>query len=236
MSFQRARFVELAGSVPWRLRGLFVLILLVIGLCLFIVSPYSVRLVAVEKPVQKADFVMVSDTECGQCIKAAAEYSISGTVEGVLIYEEEQTRVVVVGAVPPVEELARKKLIEYGASPESISILPKACLSDWDVARRLNTWLQDHPDKQVRVLSDLFTSQRIRMLIDRTVDASHRSRVTIEGVPDTSYDGTNWWKDRSGVKMFLYYLCRMQYVYWRGEDVKTSIDWSPDKYESSLVD
>lgn len=236
MTLQKTSIRKSLGRAPRLVRAFLAVIVFCVLMFFFVASPYSTRLVAVEKSDQKSDFVMVSDTECGQCVKAAAELGINGNVEGILIYREEPTRLVVVGAVAPYEQLALQKFVEYGVDPNSVTTLPAACLSDWDVARRLNTWLQEHPSKRVRVLADQFSSRRIQMLIDRRVDASHRDQVTIEGVPDTRYDETNWWTRRSGIKSFLFNVCRIQYVWWIGEDVKTPVDWSADKYEAALLE
>jgi|GEM_PF-2827153 len=219
----------------WRYRIGFALVLILL-VVLFGISPYSALILVVKPVSSRSDAVFVSNPDCGQCYRTVVDRWKSHETNRVLLWMDEHRRLVLLGAVVPIEERARQKLERDGVAPDAIKLLPGESRCEWDTARILVAWLKENRDKRVRVFCNLLDSRRWTMIFDRVVDDSSRSRVTVEGVTDPRYDETNWWRDRTGIKTYFFSLFRLSYAYWRGEDQMPDVDWSPDAFESTVLE
>jgi hypothetical protein len=217
-------------------RRLFVLPMVGLAFAAFMISPFSARILATPEPKSPADFLFIADGDAGQCYRMAVDRWKAGQVTGILLWTPERQRVVLLGAELPLEQRARNKLLKDGVASESIQLIPGVSKSHWDTARLLNEWLKEHRDKRVRLLCNLFSGQRWHFILDQTLDISVRSLVTVEGAADPRYDGSNWWRQRTGIKSYFSSLFELAYARCRGEDEMPDVDWSPERFESSLLE
>lgn len=218
----------------FRRRLLLAISLMVAGV-LFVISPFSAKLLQVAHQDSAFDFVMIGDLHCGQCYREAANLSKSAAAEGILLYAEPAKRLELLGAILPIDELGRRKLIADGVDERAIQVIDGTAQSDWQAGRLLDDWLRTHPDKRVIVLTNAFGSGRWSIILDRTVASSLRPRVFVEAVQDPRYNSTNWWSSRTGLKTFFNGLFRLAYATCAGEDQTVPIDWSAEKYESAAL-
>jgi len=221
--------------VPRPYRFLGIILVLVISVVSFGMSPLSAMIVVVQSKPCNAEFVCIADVDCGQCYRVAAERSKQHAIQGILLCTNESQRIVLMGAIPAFEELGRQKLVNDGVASTAIEILPGECRNDWDQGRRINRWLEENPNKRVCLLCDLFASRRWSLILDHTLTATTRPRVTIEGVTDPRYNETTWWRRRMGIKSYFNSIVQLVYARCHGEDVIPVVDWSPEKYESAAL-
>ena len=201
----------------------------------FLLIRFSGSLLVSESDIHHADFAILADSWSDRCLSSASERMKSGSVKGILLFSRERQRLELLGVISPGEELCRNKLIEQQVALEAIQSINGSSRSDWQTARLIDTWLDKHPGKRVIVLCERFSSRRWSYIFDRTIDGSNRSRLTTAGIADHRFDETNWWRSRSGIKSYFHNVFRVGYAWLHGEDSLPPIDWSPDKYESSLL-
>ncbi len=229
------RIRETIRRVPASYRWCAAMLVLMVVAVLFGRSRYSAQILMVKPSHSAADAVFVVDFESGQCYRAAVDSVRSGAIDTVLLCAETPRRLVSIGAIPSIEELGRQKLLNDGIAPDAIQLIQGVSRTDWETARLLDVWLNEHPAKQLRVLCDSFSGRRWSWICDRTLAKPNRSRVEIEGITDPRFDETNWWRRRLGVKVYFCSLFRLAYARWHGEDVVPDVDWSADKYESTAL-
>jgi hypothetical protein len=188
-----------------------------------------------ESRVKQADFAIIADWSCDRCLSLVSGRIKSKALQGVLLFSPERQRLVLLGVIPPGEELCRERLIRDGVSPDAIHFVDGKSRSDWQAARLIGEWLDEHSGKRINVLCERFSSHRWSFIFDRTIAPSNRSRLAIEAVADPRFDETNWWRSRSGIKSYFHNIFRIGYARLHGEDSVLPTDWSPEKYESSLL-
>jgi hypothetical protein len=119
----------------------------------------------------------------------------------VLIEASPQGRLERLGIFAPAEETGRKEMVKLGAKPEQIQVL------DWtgggSRSAAIQRWLMDHPDEQLLVLSEGFSSRELRWQMDRELPASIARRIAIRPSTRQLYDASNWWQTKRGTIAFL---------------------------------
>lgn len=203
------------------------------GLCSLI--PFSGFILVASPLTMKPDFLLIADLSCGPCFRQAVTEWNDREIEGILLPAAEKKRLELMRAIPQRHELGRQKLLTDGVPPHAVSLTNGICRNDWDTARSIEVWLEQHPDKQVRLLCDRFSSRRWSFILDRCLTKSNRSRLSVNGVADPRFDESNWWRKRMGLKSYFHNLLRLGYAHIHGEDQLPLIDWDPEKYESIIV-
>ena len=200
----------------------------------FIVSPYSVTILVTPSNESEVDFVFIANTDSGPCSQRALDQWNKGAIDGVLLWTDQRKRLVLLGAVSPIQELVHRKLVAEGVPADVIQILPGERRSNWETARALKEWLTNHQEQRVSVICDLFSSRRWSLILDQILDDTTRARVIVDRATDPRFDVSNWWRNRIGIKTYFYCLFELVYAQLHGEDMPREQDWAPEKYESSV--
>lgn len=240
MAFARSIFRSHSMTDPparlqARRRIRFIIAFVVFAVILFALLRFSGSILVSESRVNHADFAIIADWSCDRCLSLVSDRIKSKALEGVLLFSSERQRLVLLGVIPPGEELCRERLIRDGVLPDAIHFVDGKSRSDWQAARLIGAWLDEHSGKRINVLCERFSSHRWSLIFDRTITPSNRSRLAIEAVADPRFDETNWWRSRSGIKSYFHNVFRVGYARLHGEDSVPAADWSPEKYESSLL-
>lgn len=166
-----------------------------------------------------------------RCFDAAARRYAHGEAESILLYESQLGRLVLLKIVPADQETARRELALRGVPLGAIALLQNRPAIPGDPAARLATWLAEHPEKRVVVLSDRFRSALLSWDYDRAIARPQRNRVAIWALADRRYDETNWWHSKVGIKAFFRAIFDQIYIRVRGVEPEKIIDFDPDAYE-----
>ena len=216
----------------WLRRLLFVLILA--GAAYFARQPLLRGLagfLVVEDPVREADAVLLLDGDRGP--ERAAELYHAGAVKRVLLLREPPRRLERFDALPNLTELYRAELERYGVPATAVEVLETEKRGDWNNARRLCDWLNEHPESQVIVQCARFASRRTRCLFERELGGLS-GQVRWRALADRRYDETDWYRHRAGaIDLFDSYL-GWGHVKVYGDALGDRDEWDPDAYRNSL--
>ena len=58
----------------------------------------------------------------------------------------------------------------------------------------------------------------------------------MRALPRRQFDEHNWWRDREGVKAFMFAMLELGYYRWHGERRHTGPRWNPDEYQRQLIE
>ncbi|OAI50955.1 hypothetical protein AYO44_05185 [Planctomycetaceae bacterium SCGC AG-212-F19] len=164
----------------------------------------------------------------------AAEHYHAHKNGQVLLFQGKLDRLEEMGIVPTAEAIACRELPRLRVPAEALQVLRSNGNRDWDLARALAAWLNDHPESQVVVVANRFATRRLRLVVNRVVPAADAGRVRLQAVPHPEYDENNWWTSKYGVlDVFGSYL-RLGYGWLYGEDAPGS-SWDPNAYEQTLI-
>jgi hypothetical protein len=118
---------------------------------------------------------------------------------------------------------------------QAISVIPGGGFNDWDAARSLAAWLNDHPKDSVLLLCSRFRSALMRRVLDVVLDPNQAARVRVRALPDRRFDESNWWKYRTGFQAFgICWLMRIQ-TWCGGGDSEPIPCASADDYERDFL-
>jgi hypothetical protein len=151
----------------------------------------------------------------------------------ILLIERAPNRLQVLGVVPSWAEGRRHILLARGVPAEAVEVLPGATESDWDQARVLRGWLEEHPGAHVAVFGDRFHSRRQRIVLDRVL-GPEAGRAHVVAVSDGRYDEMNWWQVKAGLVGWWEGITSLGYVCLAGEGDGPAPPWDPDLYERGL--
>jgi uncharacterized SAM-binding protein YcdF (DUF218 family) len=203
--------------VKWY-RKVFIGFIIVAGLWL-ICAPYIAELLIVNKPLEKADAIMVLGGSAVyiERTRKAAELYRQGIAPKILLTNDgeragwskkEQTN-------PPYVELARRALLAQGVPEEGIEILPgEVTGTDWE-ARRLLADLDNNPVRSVLLVTSAYHSRRALWTFEKFL-AGKGVEFGVVYAPagdQTPAPGT-WWLSGQGWSMV------------GGEYVKSAVYWA----------
>ncbi len=109
-------------------------------------------------------------------------------------------------------EITKKILESRGVPPDKVVILPGEITSTADEARTLATFLADHPQATVTVVTNGFHTRRAR-LVFRKFLGEDAGRVAFVGVPRDGVDPECWWQTPAGCGVYVSETCKLPY-YW----------------------
>lgn len=190
-------------------------------------------LLVVDERVASADAVVVVSGD--RSIDEAARFVREQRAGEVLLIEPYPTRLVRYGVLRPRAEQDRLQLIARGVPESAVVVLEGEANGNWESARRLGRWLNEHPDRRVLILRDRFHGRYQRHIVNTVLDESAAGRVSYCGLKDRRFDESNWWRSRSGIKEFIASAMDLAHVLVCGESPPAVEWWDPDKYERQLV-
>lgn len=114
-----------------------------------------------------------------------------------------RSRVVEIGALPPMDEIVRRAAARRGIPSDRIVGVPYRGGQLWGAAEWMQSYLTQHPAARVLFLCETFAGAAAERVLDSTLDAGCRGRVAVLGVPDRRFDAKEWWRTRAGVKALM---------------------------------
>jgi hypothetical protein len=164
-------------------------------------------------------------------LQTAADLYHENPRRSILITRGVRDRVIQIGVLPPLEEVARKHLMDRGVPSEAIEFFGDACRDRWETARALQRWLERNPEKRVLLLCGRFRSRQCLDILRQVLEPQEVARIDIRGLPNYRCDETNWWKSRTGVKQFINAWLGLLCTWTSGEPVEKPVPWDPETYE-----
>lgn len=114
-----------------------------------------------------------------------------------------RSRVVEIGALPPMDEIVRRAAARRGIASDRIIGVPYRGGQLWGAAEWMQSYLTQHPAARVLFLCEAFAGAAAERVLDSTLDPDCRGRVAVLGVPDRRFDAREWWRTRAGVKALM---------------------------------
>lgn len=118
------------------------------------------------------------------------------------------------GLIPDEGKITRNVLEARDVPATAIHELPGEMTSTFDEARALRTYLDEHPDRTVSVVTNDFHTRRARFIF-RSVLEERSSQIRFNAAPLDGIDQSNWWHSDKGTVLYLseyaklvYYLVR----------------------------
>ena len=156
-------------------------------------------------------------------------------VRRVLLVKDRASRLVRYGILRHGHEIAREQLLKSGVPEDAIDLADWDTRDAWQLADRLNTWLNEHPNASLLGLEDRFSSRRLRFILDSALDGDNARRVRLLALPDRRYSEDNWWQTRTGLRSLLDAYLSLGYAWVMGPSGSSYEDkWDPDRYEADL--
>lgn len=165
---------------------------------------------------------------------AAARFCREDARRRVLVVERRPERLVELGVVPPLAAIVRRELGKRGLGETVVSAFPAAARDDWDEARAIGRWLEEHRDVQLACLCSRFDGRRRRLIFDRLLAAELAARVRVVALRDRHWDQPDWWRERSRAAEVASALLQLTYVWAAGCPTETEERWNPVDYQRDL--
>ena len=210
-----------SGVTPGGLRSIGrllagVLLLFVAGAGIWVARGPLLRSAAhlwiVSDPVTHADVAVVLGGDLELRPFAAAELYRNGWVGRVLVSQVEERRSSKLLEMPGHSELNRRLLIKLGVPESAIGMFGLSNSSTQDEAVALRGWADRHRVTGIVVPTDLFSSRRVRWILDREF-AGSSVRVSVPSFEPPQYTRAQWWKSEWGMIMFQNEVTK--YIYYR---------------------
>ena len=130
------------------------------------------------------------------------------------LFKKEQVKKLILlkGPLPPLvragiadssEAIKKRELRKLGVPADSIIAIPNEIAHDWEFADQLQKWLGSHPKERVVVIARLFTTRKLRIILENTLTDTQLSRVGFYAIRDRRFNESNWWRTRTGIKDFV---------------------------------
>jgi hypothetical protein len=164
----------------------------------------------------------------------AAQIYRDGQAREIVLIEDRSSRLVRAGVVPTLERIGKRQLAERGVPDAALTVLAAEQRTDWDRARQLGAWLDEHPAASATVLCDEFDSRRAYGVCRQVLGAQTAARLRWRAVPDRRYGLSNWWQSRQGIVEFAGAYVALAHTHAVGEPPRDTKRWDPDEYETEL--
>jgi hypothetical protein len=156
-----------------------------------------------------------------------------GWVKKVVLIEDSSSRLARYNVIPTEESTLRRALAARSLPDTMLTVQAGRFKTNWDRARYLKDWLEQHPAARVIVLADEFDSREAEYVY-RSVLGPEAGRVIWHAVRDVRYDPSNWWHKRQGVVHVTNCYVALVHAYLAGEPPSPATEWDPDRYEEAL--
>jgi hypothetical protein len=184
------------------------------------------ELLVVEEPREAAQAVLMIGGE-SRFDEAAKLHDAGAKV--VLLLRARPGRLERLGILRSADEMTRRELLSRGIPAADMSYLSDEPVANSQLGAVLCHWLQMHPQEQIDILCDRFSTRKWHVLLRRSADADLMSRIRLVALPHRQFDQTNWWHSKAGSRAILNGYLRLGFTCWhRGP--------SPDGRECTLAD
>ncbi|GAB4132081.1 hypothetical protein [Thermopirellula anaerolimosa] len=114
-----------------------------------------------------------------------------------------RSRVVEIGALPPMDELIRQAAARRGIPADRVVGAPYRVGQLWGAAEWIRDYLKENPQARVLYLCEVFAGAATEHVFDCAFDDDCRGRVAVLEIPDRRFDARQWWRTRAGVKALM---------------------------------
>jgi len=127
-----------------------------------------------------------------------------------------------------ISELEEHDLVERGIPQSAVVRFPHYAEDTRDETIAIGQLISSRGWKRILLVTSNYHTRRSRYLAERTFPSGTVLRVV--AAPDSEYDPRNWWRTRTGLKIFLHESIGMVVAMWesRHNDVQTSDSASAD--------
>jgi uncharacterized SAM-binding protein YcdF (DUF218 family) len=105
------------------------------------------------------------------------------------------------GFTPPDTDVTKQILLNQGVPETAILVFGKKVTSTYDESLALRDWAKASGAKNVVVISDPFSSRRVRWLFSKYLNPKGTHVIT-RAAPALEYASTNWWQHEEGLIAF----------------------------------
>lgn len=216
----------------WPLRlGIAILVLACLYLCRVPLLQAFCRVLIVDEPGDATSVLVLGGDGCGeQAIKMFQDRSVTE----ILLLPGRPGRLQQMGIRRSFQSVLREELRARRLPEEAVKRIPGDVGSEWDGARCLGNWLQEHPGAEVTALCDRVASRKLRRILDTVLGPEQASRVRLRALRHRWYDETNWWQSKDGIKDTFNSYLALGHVWLNGENKQEWAAWEPEDYEKSL--
>jgi hypothetical protein len=191
----------------------------------------TASLLIVEDPVREVDaLVLLNGDRLWE--RAAALYH-AGAAKRLMLFHDAPGRLERLGVLPDPDEEIRREREKYTIPETAVEVLKIEKHGDWNRARRLRDWLNEHSEAQVFILCDRFSSRRAHCLYTRELGGLSE-RVHWQALPDRRYDETSWQRNKVGVLQLFDSYLSWGHVWLYGDALGDQQEWDPDAYQNKL--
>lgn len=194
-------------------------------------------LLVIDEGLNRADAVLIFDqfNDDGR-IAAAARLHLEGYAPKILMLAGYPLRAERLGIFPAEASLARSSIKREGVAPDKLTILQTDGNNDWERARGLEKWLNDHPEERVIVLCGEFESRKKWLVFRQVLNDAARKQLLWRALPERAFGVQDWWLHKQGLKRAFAAATGILHIWLIGESKSEKSKWSPDDYEKSLSD
>jgi len=132
--------------------------------------------------------------------------------DAVVIFTEGwPSRLVELGVIPPMVEVLRSALKDYGIPPERVIELKPTQIGLWYEAQAVADYLERHPNSHAVFFVEEFGGRSASLVLRSAMGDAIYRRITLVGVPHPLFSEQNWWRCRAGIKgamvgyLYLFY-------------------------------
>lgn len=217
----------------WKRRLVFLALLFGITACFHGLALQSLaRILVVEEPRVATQAVLMVGGESRY--DAAAERHANGA-RTVFLLHSRPGRLERMGILPSTEQLTRREMIARGVPDDDLQFLSDEPVSNNNVGALICDWLRRHPDQEVDVLCDRFSTRKWRLLLRRSADPGLVSRIHLTALPHHRFDETNWWHSKPGARAILNSYLRLGFTWCNAGPQPDGRECAQADFESVLV-
>jgi uncharacterized SAM-binding protein YcdF (DUF218 family) len=143
---------------------------------------------------------------------AAADLYKRGIAKRILIAGVRLSPTEKLAILPSHVELNRTVLLKLGVPPEAIGSFGSDVSNTFQEARALVEWGKANGAKDIIVPTEIFSSRRVRWILDKEAAASG-VRVHVLALAPLEYGADDWWRHAEGVVAFQNEI--IKYLYYR---------------------
>src|SRR5262245_23931207 len=153
------------------------------------------RFLVVDEPGDATSVLVMSGD---RCVEQAVEMFQDGSVTEILILPLHPGRLEEMGIRPSFQSVLRDQLRARRLQEEALKRIPGDARGEWEGARCLADWLQQHPGARVTALCDQLAGRKHRRIFDTVLTPEQAGRVRLRALRHRWYDETNWWQSKDG--------------------------------------